>query len=245
QPGRFLTIEDDLTVHIRDRTADGLLDGLLLDDRRDPTLAMTYTAEQGRVVEAEGNTLLIMENGTVQRMERPADELTVVAFDVYGFDLTALAGADRATTFRPSERTLWELLNPAPDDIYRAEREARFTVEIHDRISQPLHPLVYALVVFLFVGDPRMHRQSRFAGIIAAGIAVAAIRGSTYGVLLAASGFPVLAYLVYPVLAAWAALALAVIVSDRSVTVHDRLSAWVQTQLTRVADWRVGAVRPA
>ena len=74
QPGRFIEIEDGLTVHIRDRLADGSLAGLLLDDARQADLSMTYLAETGRVLETDGNTLLVMTNGSVQRMERPAGE---------------------------------------------------------------------------------------------------------------------------------------------------------------------------
>ena len=47
--------------------------------------------------------------------------------------------------------------------------------ELFDRLAQPLAPFVYALVVFLFVGDPRMHRQGRMAGIVAAAVAVGSI----------------------------------------------------------------------
>jgi len=234
QPGRFIEIEDGLTVHIRDRLADGTLAGLMLSDTRGDNLAVTYLAESGRVVDTEGNTLLVMTNGSVQRMERPENELTVVAFDAYAFDLTDLAAGPTTTTFRPSERTLKELLEPDPDDTYRAEREGRFEIEIHDRLSQPLAPFVYALLVFLFVGDPRMHRQSRFAGVVAAALAVAAVRGATYGTLLAAEGAPYLAPLVYVLLAGVGGGAFFLIATDRSITLHERLAHALTASITRL-----------
>lgn len=238
QPGRFIEIEDGLTVHIRDRRADGSLQGLLLHDARSPDLSMTYLADTGRVVEADGKTLLVMTDGSLQRMERPADQLTVVAFDAYAFDLTDLTAGPATTVFRPSERTLAELIAPSPNDAYRAEREARFLIELHDRLSQPIAPFVYALVVFLFVGDPRMHRQSRFAGILAAGVAVAAVRGATYGILLSSEDAPALAFLVYAVLLGVGALALALIVTDRTVTVHERAATACVRWATRLAERR-------
>lgn len=234
QPGRFIEIEDGLTVHIRDRRADGTLEGLMLDDRREADRAMTYLAETGRVAETAGNTLLLMTNGSVQRMERSSEELSVVAFDAYGFDLTSLTSGPVETVFRPSERTLMELLAPDPTDTYRAEREARFTIELHDRLSQPLAVFVYTLIVFVFVGDARMHRQSRFAGILAAAFAVAAVRGLTYGALLAAEITPALVYLVYAVLALAGGLALSVIVSDRTITLHERAADAVVAALSAV-----------
>ena len=242
QPGRFIEIEDGLTVHIRDRTADGMLRGLMLDDRRSDTFDITYVAETGRVVETDGNTLLVMTNGSAQRMERPSGELTVVAFDAYAFDLSALNSGPVSTTFRPSERTLFELLAPAdPSDDYRAQREAQFAIEVHDRISQPLAPFVYALVVFLFVGDPRMHRQNRLAGIIAAGIAVAAVRAGVYGTLLAAEQQPAIAYLSYALLAAVGGGAFALILTDRHVTFHERWAHAATQFAARFAKPREGA----
>lgn len=235
QPGRFIDIDNGLTVHIRDRSADGTLSGLVLDDKRDPERSMTYLAETGRVTEASGNTLLLMTNGSIQRMERPSNELTVVAFDAYAFDLSALTSGPVSTVFRPSERTLLQLLEPDPDDTYRAEREARFTIELHDRLSQPLAVFVYVLIVFMFVGDPRMHRQSRFAGIVAAGLSVAAVRGATYGALLAAENAPALAYSVYAVLLTTAGGALFVILSDRSVTLHEAATTWVLRKLAALS----------
>ncbi|MEM0908949.1 MAG: LptF/LptG family permease [Pseudomonadota bacterium] len=222
QPGRFIEVEDGLTVHIRDRLADGSLDGLLLNDSRDADVSLTYLAETAQVVETSGNTLLVMSNGSAQRLERPENELTVVAFDAYAFDLTSLTAGPVNTVFRPSERTLLELLTPDPEDSYRADRESRFQIEIHDRLAQPLAPFVYALVVFLFVGDPRMHRQSRFAGVAAAGLAVGVIRGATYGTLLASEGAPMLAPLVYVVLFATGGAAFLLIVTDRTITFHER-----------------------
>ncbi|MEM8854782.1 MAG: LPS export ABC transporter permease LptF [Pseudomonadota bacterium] len=238
QPGRFIEIDDGLTVHIRDRLADGSLEGLLLDDDRVARRSTTYLAQTGRVVEANGNTLLIMTNGSVQRLDRDSGELSVVAFDAYAFDLTVLDQGPATTTFRPSERTLWSLLNPDPDDTYRAAREPQFQIELHDRLSQPFAPFVYALVVFVFVGDPRMHRQSRFAGIAAAGLAVAAVRALTYGTLLASEEVPVLAPAVYLVLAGTAGAALWVIASDRTVTVHEQAAGWLVRTVSKLAAQR-------
>ncbi|WP_075221086.1 LPS export ABC transporter permease LptF [Acuticoccus yangtzensis] len=242
QPGRFIEIDDGMTVHIRDRLADGTLTGLVLDDRRSASSDVTYLAETGRVVETDGNVLLVMTNGSVQRMERPSDELTVVAFDAYAFDLSALNSGPVQTTFRPSERTLFELLAPATeDDTYRAGREPQFAIEVHDRLSQPLAPFVYALVVFLFVGDPRMHRQGRMAGIIAAGIAVAAIRASVYGTLLAAEQTPAMAYMSYVLLAVIGAAAFLMILSDRQITFHERWAHALVSLAGRLAKPREGA----
>ena len=47
QPGRFTKIEDKLTLHIRERRANGQLLGILVDDQRSPKERATILAEQG------------------------------------------------------------------------------------------------------------------------------------------------------------------------------------------------------
>ena len=88
QPGRFIEIENGLTVHIRDRLADGTLQGLMLNDLRGSAVAVTYLAETGRVVETEGNTLLVMTNGTV-------------AFGLYDIDHYLVWAARQRGTLTP------------------------------------------------------------------------------------------------------------------------------------------------
>ena len=50
QEGLFSNVENGLTFHIRDRSPDGLLLGLMVHDERDPDQIMTYLAEEGRIV---------------------------------------------------------------------------------------------------------------------------------------------------------------------------------------------------
>ncbi len=236
QPGRFIEIEDGLTVHIRDRTADGTLTGLLLDDRRSADHRHHLLAETGRVVETDGNTLLVMTNGSVQRMERPDDELTVVAFDAYGFDLydaDLRSGVDHLPPVRAH-----------PDraaGAHRSERHlpGRTRGPVHHRAARP--PVAAAGAVRLRAGgvplrgrsanappepDGRDHRRGhrRRGGAgrrlrHAAGGRASARRSPTcrYVLLVAVGGG-----------------ALALIVTDRRITVHERCGACVATYAERL-----------
>ena len=69
QPGRFTTIGGNLTFHIADRKPNGLLVGIFLDDRRDPKEHATYLAEQGEIMKNDSGSFLVLEKGSVQRLE--------------------------------------------------------------------------------------------------------------------------------------------------------------------------------
>ena len=58
QPGRFTTVGGNLTFHIADRKANGLLEGIFVDDARDPKEHSTYLAEHGEIVKNENGSFL-------------------------------------------------------------------------------------------------------------------------------------------------------------------------------------------
>lgn len=231
QPGQFIEVEDGLVAHIADRRADGSLAGLMLSDERDPKTAMTYLADTGRIVEAAGRTLLVMSDGSIQRLERGSGELSVAEFDAYAFDLTNLVPEDIEPVYKPSERTIFELLDPPRNDAYAAAHRPEIRVEIQDRFAQPLYPLVFALIAFVFVGDPHTNRQSRLAAVLAAGVAAGAVRFAGYGATtIALAATPALALIhAVPLLAG--AIALWLILSDRSVFVHERIGTAIVSRL--------------
>ncbi len=178
QPGRFLTIEGGLTFHIRERRPNGELSGILIDDRRSPEMRSTFLAEQGSIVKKDGGTFLLLENGSIQRLEKGRFEPRIVLFDRYAFDLSRFTNdAPAQVTNRPArERYLWQLLAPDPDDPLVKGQPGHFRADLHDRLLAPLYPLAFVVIAFAAIGGPRTTRQSRgFAVALAIG-GVAALR---------------------------------------------------------------------
>lgn len=240
QPGRFMSMEQGLTVHIRDRLRDGSLQGLVLSDERDAERSQTYLAASGRIVETADTTLLVMRDGSMQRFDRRDDEMSIVQFDAYAFDLTNMLPNNVSTTFRPSERTLVELMNPPPDDEYARNNADRFRVEFHDRLSQPLYPITLVLLGFLFVGDPQTLRQGRMSAVMGAIVAIGAVRFLGFVATTLAVRFPLATVAMYAIPTGFAALSLWIILTDRTITVHDRATAAIADWIKRLTEARGG-----
>lgn len=215
RPGRFIEIDDGLTFHIRERTADGGIVGIVLDDERDAERSMTYLANGGQIVEALDRTLLVMTNGTIQRRIRKDGNLSIVRFDAYAFDLSNLMPEESEPVYRPSERTIFELASLDPTDPYVVQNRGRFRAELHDRLAQPLYPVAFALIVFLLLGEPRTSRQGRSMAILGAIVAVIAVRLAGFGAGTLAVRFPAAVAAVYAVPVVAIAASLALILSDR------------------------------
>ena len=188
RPGRFITVEDGLTFHIRNRSGDGKLDGLLLHDTRDTETIFTYQANQGNIVEAAGRTLLIMQNGTIQRRPKRQGDISIVRFQSYAFDLSSLIPEASEPVYKASERSTYALMfERGIDDYARGNRE-RLVGELHNRLSQPLYPLAFSLIVFAFLGQARTTRQSRGMAILGALSACILLRTAGFGVTSLTAG---------------------------------------------------------
>jgi lipopolysaccharide export system permease protein len=164
QPGRFTTVGGNITFHIADRKPNGLLLGIFLDDRRNPKEHMTYLAEQGEIVKNDTWTFLVLEKGSIQRVESDQPDPRIVNFDRYAFDLSKFGGGQSGgSTYHGREKYIWELIWPPKDAPQSGEDRA----DLHDRIATPLYPIAFAILAYAFLGPPQTTRQSRTLSLLA------------------------------------------------------------------------------
>jgi len=166
QPGRFTTVGGNLTFHIADRRPNGLLVGIFVDDQRDPKVHSTYLAEQGEIVKSGKTSFLVLEGGSIQRLEAGQPDPRIVTFDRYPFDLSQFASGPQNVVYTVREKYLWELLWPQPDDALYAAQPDQYRSELHDRLTAPLYPFAFVILAFAFLGPPQTTRQSRTLALL-------------------------------------------------------------------------------
>jgi lipopolysaccharide export system permease protein len=176
QPGRFTTVGGNLTFHIADRRPNGLLVGIFLDDRRDPNERATYLAERGEIVKNDKGSFLVLEAGSIQRLEASHRDPRIVTFDRYAFDLSKFTGGPQSVVYTEREKYIWELLWPRPDDPLYVAQPEQYRSELHDRLATPLYPLTFVILAFAFLGPPQTTRQSRTLALLGMISAVSLLR---------------------------------------------------------------------
>ena len=176
QPGRFTTLENGVTIHIRERRNNGQLVGIFLDDWRNPAERITIMAGTGELHDNDKGTFLVLQNGIVQRRLANERDPAMVVFDRYAFDLSQFAGGSQAVKYSIRERYLWQLLFPDPNDSFYREQPGEFRAEMYDRLTAPLYPLAFVVLAFAYLGAPRTNRQSRTLSILGAIAAVSLLR---------------------------------------------------------------------
>jgi len=193
QPGRFIPLERGLTFHIRARQPDGLLLGVFVDDRRDPKEQSTILAEQGKIVQNDQGTYLLLQTGNIQRHSADERDPTIVRFERYAFDLSRLARAGQSAviTLSVRERYTWDLIHPDPRDAEVRRDPAQFRAELHDRIIVAFYPLSFMIIAFAYLGAPRTTRQSRTWSLVSAVAAVATLRMIGFASMVLGIKYPV------------------------------------------------------
>jgi lipopolysaccharide export system permease protein len=184
-PGRFLVLDGNLTLHIRDRRPNGQLVGIMIDDQRDSTERATIIAEIGDVLVNDRGTYLVLEKGMVQRQETGKRDPSMVRFEQHAFDLSGLATNAQGIRFPVQERDAWDLYAPPPGDPLYASQPGQFRAELHNRLMLPLLPLAFLVVTFAYLGAPRTTRQSRALSLVTAIVVVVALRSIAFvGILM-------------------------------------------------------------
>lgn len=189
QPGRFTQVDTGLTFHIRNRDGDGsLLDLFILDDRS-PEFSYTYSAKRGRVAEVMGRSMIVMEQGTVERKAKGSGANTFVTFGSYAFDLSQLTSKAGNVKYGLSEQTLGELLERSKTDD-----DPEIAPEIMNRLAEPIYPLAQALAVFLFLGFPTSNRRGQTLPLTMALIVGSLVRVLGFAVMGISKGTPEIAF---------------------------------------------------
>jgi lipopolysaccharide export system permease protein len=202
QPGRFTTIENGVTIHIRERRPNGQLAGIFLDDRRNPNERISVLSEDGEVLDNESGTYLVLQKGIVQRQETGQRDPAMVVFDRYAFDLSQFAGGAQSGKYSIRERYLWQLLFPDPKDQFYVEQPGQFRAELHDRLMAPLYPLAFVVIAYAYLGAPRTTRQSRTLSMLGAIGGVAVLRLIGFASTVFGAAMPWMLALPYLILAA-------------------------------------------
>jgi lipopolysaccharide export system permease protein len=174
RPGAFTELEAGFVFHYRERTPDGALRGVFMQDRRDPAHITTYIAEAGKTIQKGEASYLVLSKGVLLRPQSAGDS-AVVTFADYTIDLSQFIRAADSIR-KPRERSTLELMFPDPKDPSEETLGGRSRGELMDRLASPLYAFVAALFAFAALGEARTTRQGRGAATSAAILAFAAVR---------------------------------------------------------------------
>jgi lipopolysaccharide export system permease protein len=194
--GEFNAAAPGLTIFIRKINYSGEIHGILVHNSRDKARPITYIAEKGILAQTPVGTRLIMLDGTVEQSAKGGQNLSVLSFTRYTIDMDQFAGPAHDTLRKTNERYLPELLWPSEPNLSQQTRN-HFFAEAHDRLSQPLYCIAFALIALAGVLRASRQRGRLAVRLTLVSLAAIGLRIAGYGVAGAARNNPALVPLFY------------------------------------------------
>jgi lipopolysaccharide export system permease protein len=224
--GEFNPVSQGLTVFIRQISSSGEISGILVHDNRDRAHPVTYLAEKGILAKTPAGSRLIMQDGTIETGSKHGEQLQVLNYQSHVLNLDQFSSPTRYTLRKLNERYLGELFWPPEQDVAEKIRQ-QFFAEGHNRLSQPLYCLAFALIVMAAVVRGRRQRGSIAIRLTIASMVAAGLRIAGYGVMGIAQRTPALVILFYLLPAIGAAGAIIVLMgySPRAILARLRVHA--------------------
>jgi lipopolysaccharide export system permease protein len=177
QPGRFSTPESGLTFHIRDRSQNGELLGLIMQDQRKPPQTQAFLASRGVIVKQEDDAYLVMTDGHIVNRNKPDEPAQLIEFDRYAVDLDQFEAKTAAKyEFKPRERYFSELMWPDTTAPSYKKSAGHYRAELHERLSNPLYPFAFVMIALATVGQAQSTRQNRVASVLTGLFVAAGVR---------------------------------------------------------------------
>ncbi|WP_374468610.1 LPS export ABC transporter permease LptF [Phenylobacterium sp.] len=176
--GEFTEPVQGLTVYAQAVEGDGDFRNLFIHQEKEDGTSTVYTADEGRIEERSGRTVLLMRNGTTQEFSERG-VLNYLTFNEYAFELSALTDSTELIHYKPSDRWLHELFFPDLAQDWEQRNRLGLLAEGHARIATPLYNIAFmalALSAIIGGGFSRLGYARRIA-VMGAVAAVSRILG--------------------------------------------------------------------
>lgn len=160
--GEFTTLSNNLTVFITSHKKDGSVEGVMINDERNPKVKVTVAAESGVIIYTEQGPRIVLINGIRQEVNNQTSQFSSLSFDRYSVDFGASQNKRRKAASARS-KTLTELLNASSNPNLSPAEARRYIVEGNRRLLNPFYNFVMSLLacVGLLVGNFNRRGQGK------------------------------------------------------------------------------------
>jgi lipopolysaccharide export system permease protein len=175
QSGGFKQVDEGLFIQVAEKLPGGGFGGIFVSDARDPLSQVTYIAKTGSILNTKDRTLLVIQNGQIQRKNVAENSITFIKFDTYSLDAGTFSSANNVT-FKAGERTTSYLLAPDVNDAEFQRSPEKLTRELHRRFSDPLYAIALAVLAIFGTVAAKNHRSTAAAALVLAALAGFSVR---------------------------------------------------------------------
>ena len=156
-----------VTVFVRARDSANNLEGILLEDNRDPKQALTLIADHGRLEQGEHGPRFRLSHGIRQQWRE--GKVSWLAFDDYSIDF-AFYGATNARKPSADELGIRQLFST---EGLSEKQAGAFLAEAHQRLTWPLLALSLPLMALALLLSSEFNRRGQWQRMVASALVTA------------------------------------------------------------------------
>jgi lipopolysaccharide export system permease protein len=180
EPGVFTPVTYGVTVYVQSRGPDNSLQGILIEDSRQPNAPATILARSGQLLVNAQGPVVVLENGSREQVDPKTGRLDVLVFQRNVISLAQTANNSSMDMTDSAEASLSQLLHPGPP--LTASEQAKWLVEAQRRLSMPLSAVSYTLIGLLAILGGIFRRHGGFMRPLLAVVAVTVLVALGLGV---------------------------------------------------------------
>ncbi len=196
EAGVFTDLAPGVTFFAHSRDRNGGLKGIIVDDSRDRSRRLIYTAEKGAILGGPAGPRAVLQNGTYQETNRKTGQVSVLYFEQTDVGLGSFLGHANGPRQREIEELyLGELLHG--QGAASAEARLGLLAEAHRRLADPLYSIAMALVAAVCLITSGLPRQGQNKQMVAAVTAAGSLLALSFVLRSVTQRMPSLGPIVY------------------------------------------------
>lgn len=166
EPGVFTPISDNIMVYVQERTPNGALKDIIIEDSRVPNASVTILARSGELISSSQGPVVLLKDGSREQVDPRTGELDILTFKSNTISLSQTAKAETMVDDDAAAAPLLHLFHP-PSGLTSGERR-KWLVEAQRRLSAPLSALSYALIALVAALGGGFKRHGGLTRIVSA-----------------------------------------------------------------------------
>ena len=158
----FISPDDNFTIFVNEKEKNGVLHGIIINDKSKKDSTVTYTAKRAYISKIEGNLILEMEDGKIFNSNQLeiSEPTEILVFDNYSINLSNILSTASTVFFKPTDKSLRQLL--FPDNVKNQLEKIDMKNEAHSRLSNPLYTLAFVFVALFYMNKNLNLRSHRY-----------------------------------------------------------------------------------
>ena len=161
QEGQFNTLNNRLTLYVKERAEDGSVKGVLAYDAKNPKNISVLIAEKGYIFQNAEGFDLVFQNGSRQEYNPETKKFSILNFDKYKMFFSDKKNADSSRKLDESDYPLSYLLSVTKEDVGDEIQYRKYKTEILKRLTKPIYNISFMFLAMFAILSPFYNRRGQ------------------------------------------------------------------------------------